>query len=95
LAPQLAPRNPATVHPGAPKCGPPRVAPQLRLGSCDTWATKLVTIRGPRRQPPAGTGPTFSTAAPGPPSALPVPAVPWLLKHGLYRQRILPPDRPI
>src|SRR5215472_4855862 len=32
LAPPLAPRFPANVHPGAPSAGPCRVAPQLRLG---------------------------------------------------------------
>jgi hypothetical protein len=73
LAPQLAPRNPANVYPGAPTCRPPRLAPQLRLGSCNTWATKFVTIRGPKRQTSGRNRPILSPAAPGPPSAPPVP----------------------
>ena len=37
LAPQLAPRNPANVIRVRQSAGPCRVAPQLRLASCDTW----------------------------------------------------------
>jgi len=54
LAPRLAPRNPANVHPDTPKCGPVSSGASASLASCDTWATKLVTIRDPRRQPRPG-----------------------------------------
>ena len=57
LAPQLAPRHPANVHPDTPKYGP---LSGWRLSfawaAAAPWATKLVTIRDPRRQPAAGTG---------------------------------------
>ena len=56
LAPQLAPRNPANVRPGAPRYGPVPSGVSASLDHCDTWATKLVTPRDPRRQPSAGTG---------------------------------------
>ena len=56
LAPQLAPRHPANVHPGAPRCGPVSSGDSASLANCHTRANKLATIRGPRRQRLAGTG---------------------------------------
>src|SRR5262249_56683351 len=51
LAPRLAPRNPANVRPSAPRYGPVSSGASASLARCDTRATKLVTIRDPRRQP--------------------------------------------
>jgi hypothetical protein len=54
LAPQLAPRKAANLHPDTPKVQARVECASASLASCDTWATKLVTIRDPRRQPRPG-----------------------------------------
>src|SRR5215469_15212855 len=70
VAPQLAPRNPANVHPDTSKCR--AVGWRLSFdGQLRYLGTKLVTIRGPRRHPRPGPaylehGPGSAVAAPRP-----------------------------
>jgi hypothetical protein len=73
LAPQLAPRNPANFHPGAPKREPVSSGAPASLANCDIWATQARDYPRPKAATPGRYPPTLSTAAPGPPSSLPVP----------------------
>ena len=55
LAPQLAPRSPANVHPGTPRCGPMSSGDSASLANCDTGSQARDYPR-PKAATPTGTG---------------------------------------